>query len=220
MIGATTNIEGAYLSITSASELPGTATIVVTSIDSSEVNTYSIFFREISIDATLSNLSVEGETIEGFSSEVTQYEVVLPAGTVLIPVITAVTSDRNASRAITQAPQLPGEALVVVTAEDGETTLTYTINFTLMEDETSLPTLSPNMVSIFPNPIVSSLNIHLSNDLIGAEVKVISIIGRVVSHTLATERTVSIGMDNIPSGIYIVSIRKDEITISKRVTKR
>lgn len=82
-------------------------------------------------DATLKSLNVNNEPINGFNAETLTYDVELPVGTTEIPTVAAEASSTVAKVDITQATELPGTATVVVTAEDGVTTSTYTINFTV-----------------------------------------------------------------------------------------
>jgi len=96
----------------------------------------NIYFWKTAVDpvtdATLADIKVDSETITDFSSAVINYEVVLPKGTTTIPQITlAIKSHSGANTVITQAPQLPGDATIVVTSEDGNTTKTYTISFSV-----------------------------------------------------------------------------------------
>ena len=81
-------------------------------------------------DATLSDLQVDSATISGFSAATTSYTYNLLEGTTDIPQITAATTtDANAQTTITQATTIPGDATVVVTAQDGTTTQTYTVSY-------------------------------------------------------------------------------------------
>lgn len=84
-----------------------------------------------SSDATLRSLNVNGELVKDFTAETLSYSMELPFGTTQVPTVTAEASSTVATVAITQATALPGTATVVVTAEDGVTTNTYTINFTV-----------------------------------------------------------------------------------------
>lgn len=84
-----------------------------------------------SSDATLKTLEVNGITIKGFSPNTTTYAIELPAGTISAPAISATVNDSNAIATVTQAAILPGSATILVTAEDGVTTKTYTVNFTV-----------------------------------------------------------------------------------------
>ena len=80
-------------------------------------------------DATLSDLQIDSATISGFSSGTTSYSYNILEGTTDIPQITAATTtDTNAQTTITQATAIPGDATVVVTAQDGTTTETYTVS--------------------------------------------------------------------------------------------
>jgi hypothetical protein len=84
-------------------------------------------------DATLSDLKVGDATVAEFNADTTTYNVELPAGTTTAPEVTAVVTDLGkATAVVTQAAALPGAATVVVTAEDGVTSKTYTVNFTVL----------------------------------------------------------------------------------------
>ena len=80
-------------------------------------------------DATLSDLQVSGTTVAGFSPSTITYNSEVPIGTVVVPTVTATTTDSKATKVITNAPSLPGSTTVVVTSEDLSTVKTYTVNF-------------------------------------------------------------------------------------------
>jgi len=108
-------------------------------------------------DATLSDLLVDGVTVAGFSPTAYDYDVELPAGTTVVPTVTAVTNDVNASHIVTDAASLPGTTDIVVTAEDDTTVLTYSVNFTIAsenEPTTAAPVPTEpeeNVISLFSN---------------------------------------------------------------------
>ena len=94
-------------------------------------------------DARLKSIKVNGTKITEFSADTYAYNVVLPYGTTEIPTVTASVYDTyGATASITQATALPGYAMVKVTAEDGSTTITYYIYFTVDEKNSSDATLS------------------------------------------------------------------------------
>ena len=93
--------------------------------------TYTGGTPQVSTDATLSGLSYNGTAVPGFAADLTDYNVVLPAGTSTVPTVAATANDAAATVAITQAAALPGTATIVVTAEDGTTSKTYTISFSV-----------------------------------------------------------------------------------------
>lgn len=107
-------------------------------------------------DATLSALKVNGASIQGFSANTYTYNVTLPAGTTTVPTVTATAHDANAATpVITNATSLPGTTTIQVTAEDGTTTLTYTINFTVESSGGTDPTPSDPST-----PTVTNLTLH------------------------------------------------------------
>jgi hypothetical protein len=84
-------------------------------------------------DATLSALTISAGTLTpAFASGTTSYTAVLPYGTATLPTVTLATpTDPNATRVITQPVAVDGSATIVVTAEDGTTTLTYSVDFSV-----------------------------------------------------------------------------------------
>jgi len=82
-------------------------------------------------DATLSDLMVDEETVDGFSPSILSYTVELPFGTTEIPAVTAVPNNSGAEVVINPTIALPGTTYVVVTSEDETNTLTYSVEFTL-----------------------------------------------------------------------------------------
>ena len=82
-------------------------------------------------DATLSDLTVAGETVTGFDAATTSYNIELPFGTSVVPTVAGTANSAFAkSVVVTPAASLPGNTTVVVTAENNSTK-TYTIRFTV-----------------------------------------------------------------------------------------
>ncbi len=144
VVAAIANDPNAKIDITQATDVEGdvaarTATIVVTAEDENYTETYTVIFSvALNDDATLSDLTIDGETVDGFDTATYTYNVELPYGTTEEPVVDATTSDPNATTVITQATDVEGDlaartATVVVTAEDGTTELTYSVIFTIAE---------------------------------------------------------------------------------------
>lgn len=82
-------------------------------------------------DATLSDLLVDGTTVDGFSPATLSYMVELPLGTTDVPAVTAVTNDPDASYIVNDAAALPGTTEVVVTSQNEANSKTYSIEFTV-----------------------------------------------------------------------------------------
>lgn len=124
-------------------------------------------------DASLSDLQIDGMTISGFSSSQLTYDYKVAQGTVVVPQITtATTTQVGASRTISQASGIPGSATVDVTASDGTTMATYTVNISEEGPAVAAPT-PPNrpaadVVSIFSDSYAPISPINLDAGWCGA----------------------------------------------------
>ena len=137
-ISAISSDLGARVIIVQATTFPGQASVVVISADGSNTTTYTVEFQMgLSSDASLMSMAFNGTPIEPFDAKEFSYMVTLPQGTTLIPYLTAEPSDPLATVEIEQATGLPGEAHVLVTAENG-TQQTYVVFFTIASTPTSL----------------------------------------------------------------------------------
>ncbi len=129
VVTATANSDLADVNIVAATAVPGVTEVVVTSEDGSVINTYTVTFTKTGIDATLSDLKVNGTTVDGFDPATLDYSITLTSGTITVPVVTVTTADEAASAEITAATALPGTTTVVVTSANTLETATYTVNF-------------------------------------------------------------------------------------------
>ena len=86
----------------------------------------SLEFTKFEGVIALSDLTVNGKTIEGFDANTTAYNVVVNAGDE-IPFVEAFADD-NFEVSVTQANEIPGVATIKVTAYDGSFK-TYTVSF-------------------------------------------------------------------------------------------
>jgi hypothetical protein len=131
-VTATTNFAGATHVINPATSLPGITTVRVTAQDGITQKNYTINFQIAkNDDASLSALYIDGMPVADFMKSTLVYNVELPFGTIVVPVVTATTSDPNASKMITPAISLPGNTTIQVTAENGVATQIYTVAFTV-----------------------------------------------------------------------------------------
>ena len=85
----------------------------------------------VSDDATLSALTYNGTSVPNFSAQTEHYDVELPAGTTTVPTVAGTANESHATVSVTPATNLPGTTTIVVTAQDGTTTKTYSITFTV-----------------------------------------------------------------------------------------
>ncbi len=82
------------------------------------------------IPATLTDIMVDGVSVEGFGSEVFEYTVEVPASQVNMPEVTF-TTNGTATAEKEDTFELPGKT--VITVSEGEATNIYTINYTLSQ---------------------------------------------------------------------------------------
>ncbi|NOU98895.1 immunoglobulin-like domain-containing protein [Paenibacillus planticolens] len=130
-----------------AANQPDTAVILTATVSkgtSSRTKTFDIVVKArslddpsaiLSSDATLSGIGIGATSLAGFSKDKLVYDVQLPEDTKDVPMVTAATTDSNATVKISAADRLPGTTTIEVTAEDGIAKQTYKINFLL----TSVP---------------------------------------------------------------------------------
>jgi len=163
---------------------------------------------ELSSDASLSDLQVEGETIEGFDPTVFEYTYTLTEDVVETPEITAKANDEGAHVEITPASDVTSAdeedrtTVVEVTAEDGETNLVYRV---LFESTTSIEELSAMGLKVYPNPARDY--IHITLEKTGKKVLQVTSLKGEVYMTLKIERN-SYHMDvsMLPAGLYLLSV--------------
>jgi len=93
----------------------------------------TLFIAQLSLSRNnrLGSLQVDGQTVTGFSARKQSYIVELPDNATGVPVVTGTPALLTASVSVTPAQEVPGSTTVTVTAGDGTSTRTYTIQFAL-----------------------------------------------------------------------------------------
>ncbi len=79
------------------------------------------------VSVALSDIQINGESLEGFEPGIYEYDLVIPAG--VLPVVTATPMDSSSSCDIQQVVEVPGTAVITVTSSDGSMSNVYKINF-------------------------------------------------------------------------------------------
>lgn len=126
VITATAQDRYAGVSIDETEEIPGDTEITVTAQDGVSTKTYTVSFIR-SNNVSLKQLLVNSISVPGFTSEKTDYDYMLPKGTVGNPIITAKATDANATVSFQQPTALPVIVPIVVTAENGSDKRTYNL---------------------------------------------------------------------------------------------
>lgn len=113
--------------------------ITVTPQSGKEPFTYTIYFnRTYAKNALLNGITLDGELLEKFASDVLEYYVELPVGTTVLPMIGVINgADGQTTKVVTNG--VNGDAVITVTADDNTTKQNYTIHFTV--DKSQVNTL-------------------------------------------------------------------------------
>ncbi|MPQ44069.1 Ig-like domain-containing protein [Clostridium tarantellae] len=143
-------------------------------------------------DAKLSEILINGEVLEDFSPDKTEYEIKMPYGA-KIPEI-KVSTVNNGVETIIPPTSLPGEATITVTSESGKNEQVYTIKF-IEED----PYLNEAVISV-PDTNVKE------DDLIDLDIKAYLVNGELINNNDAT-------IEFITSDKSVVEIRNGQLAI-------
>ena len=127
-------LSGSEISITKGNLTDKPTVITVKSEDGKSTTTYKIQFQKAaSSNAKLASISyvlgTDTTVIPGFSPTKYNYEVELPYGTKTKPVVVAEPQEDKQKVAITQPTSVTGTSTIKVTAANGSSTQTYTLNF-------------------------------------------------------------------------------------------
>ena len=113
-------------------------TINVVAEDGS-TNKYKVEFVVLhSSNADLAGLYVDYKLIEGFDPAITEYSYILPYGTTEMPVVEYEAGDMWQTFDVLEEGSINGDYVVRVNAEDGETTKSYTIHFSVAKSNNAL----------------------------------------------------------------------------------
>lgn len=107
--------------------------LIMVSAENGNVTIYTLHFstaaKEASHNAQLKSIMLGGDALSDFAADKYTYDVELPEHSTTCPAITA---EKNEGQSVMiAAPKLDGKATITVTAEDGTTTQTYTLNITV-----------------------------------------------------------------------------------------
>jgi hypothetical protein len=157
-----------------------------------------------SSDALLTDLLVDGTTVEGFASGTFDYNVELAADYTGIPDVTYQTSDDNATAVVVDATNLEGSTAertteVTVTAVDG-TEEVYSIVFTLAT--TSVQQVEAGLLKIYPVPAQDKLFVEGLDS--GSTIEIVNILGSTVRQLSVTKERMNIDVSALDKGIYMI----------------
>lgn len=171
-------------------------TITVTSDDKQSTTVYKIQFqRAPSTNATLAEVTVNGDLLSDFRPGQTTYNVELPYGTTAAPVIGYTPAEDGQTVVVTQATSPTGKATIVVTAPDGVSKMTYTFNFSIGKlKDVTLKDIKVNGKSVLgftPSQAVYKVSLPVGTPSLTVEP---------VSAYPAGEQTITITPNPLPTG--------------------
>ena len=189
-------LSGSEITVTKG-DLESTPTrILVKAEDGSSQTLYQIQFqRAPSSNATLAEVTVNGEPLAGFRPGQMNYNVELPYGTTAAPVVDFTPAEDNQVVVLTQATSPTGQATIQVTAPDGVSTMTYTLSFYVGQlKDVTLQDIKVNGKSIIgftPSQAVYKVSLPVGTSSLTVEP---------VSAYPAGEQTITITPNPLPTG--------------------
>ncbi len=177
-------------------------TVVVTAANGTTTKTYTVIFSVLPSNvSTLSNLLVNGVSIDGFLADKYTYTYNVEPNTQNIPNVTVVPAETGATVQITDATTLSGTdtdartTTVLVTALDGVTTSEYSIFFATQQN--TPPTIANQTFSV------------LEKSANGKRV------GTVVANDADTDQTLSYSItEGNTTGTFAINEETGEITVA------
>ena len=190
-------------------ELPATVVITVTAVDGETVEYYYVNIaieEELSNDATLAGIYIDGVLLENFNNSTDTYNLVMQSPVGILPEVTAEANDAGATVVITPTYEVPGTVLILVVAADGITSLMFTINISV---ENGVDDLLNSLAKTYPNPCAGLLNIEMSNGTKINSLRVYSINGKEILSKIISDHAAVYQLDtsDLLPGVYYLGVK-------------
>jgi hypothetical protein len=196
---------------------------VVTAEDGSTTTYYVNWtYAAAATDATLATASTDiGIWCTAFDPAVTTYTITVGQGVTAIAILDFTVNDANATSSILSSPSGPyGTYVVLVTAEDGVTSQTYTFEIIEADCNVGLDEELLESITVSPNPSTGIFTITTPSGLTDYHTTVVDQLGKVVYERDIIDGTVeeSIDLTSLPAGVYNLRINTDNDQIVKRIS--
>ena len=173
---------------------------------------YSIEDGIFNTEARLTDILMDGSSLSGFDPDVFYYEVHLPNGTTIVPVIEGIPIDPAATVIVVPAQAVPGSTMIDVFAEDLTAHNVYEVEF--FEGGVGIIENPVPVTSVYPNPSRGMIMI------LGAYHSRISVFA--ATGTLLTSikdfTGTSLDLSGLPRGVYTLKIeRSDGRVLQKKI---
>ncbi|NME70220.1 SwmB domain-containing protein [Flammeovirga aprica] len=149
----------AVISIDQATLPTETTTITVTAPDATTTATYEVTYKEgdPSTVTAINGITVNGYPLGNFDPAQKEYTFTYPYGTSAIPKVEADKTDEHSTVVITPPTELPGDAKIEITAQDGVTKEEYTLKFAWS---------TPSNINFLSELTVDGLNENFDKELL------------------------------------------------------
>lgn len=166
--------------------------------------------------ATLASVLVNDKPINGFTSEVYEYTVELPVGTVEIPPIKAYSSAIGAEIEVRNATELPGTCYIDVTSPDGVTKQTYIIHFTIATGIEDFK--RKGELTIYPNPAKDKFKVQ-SSEFQVEELEIYDLNGRKLFERQIPTGTenIEVNISHLKNGVYFCRLFSEKYSVTKKL---
>lgn len=166
--------------------------------------------------ADLNFIKMDGETITDFSAIQLNYSVTLPFGTTDVPALTYELTSQDATAVYTAASSLPGTSTIVVTAQDGTTSKSYSVQFEV--ETTGTNSISLDAIKLYPSPVSSELTIVNISE--AQSIQVIGITGKLMYEEITNgAESTQIDVSSMPDGLYILRVISNSQVYTKTFVK-
>lgn len=171
----------------------------------------------LSTNANINAIYIDGEELPNFHPDTLSYHYELPANYSGFPTINVDLQDDKASYTLIPPDALPGLVVIEVLAQDGETSLSYNIDFSIHVNITEIH--SSDNITLYPNPSTGLVNI--SYDALQPnidKVQVVDMYGKIIQTLNNTH--VYIDLSDVAKGIYFVRfLSKQHIIKTHKIIK-
>ena len=167
-------------------------------------NTYTL--TELSSVATLDTLYVVDNSFNegGFTMGTADYSCLLPFGTTSANIEASPTSYWAKIQGTGNFSTIPGTASIIVTSEDGEASISYSIDFTVDETSATMIPSDENGMGIFPNPANDIATLNVSKNMLGKKVVIYNNLGHHITSLLIDKTEFELRVGEYPRGIYFI----------------
>ncbi|MBR9919371.1 MAG: T9SS type A sorting domain-containing protein [Bacteroidetes bacterium] len=165
--------------------------------------------------AYLTDLSIDGETLENFNPVKFFYSLQLPAGSP-VPATLGVPSYPDAVVTYDLPTALPDTAYVNVASADGSGMLTYSVELTIGTN-THDPKLAG--IQVYPNPVRETLFVELPQELTECNISLFSVSGLLLDQLQSNGQVSEINLQDKAPGVYILQIRVADQVYTQKVIR-